>query len=225
MFYSYKKTVQIDSIIEDLEKIISSNELNSSIISDNLDLKKFEDSTKHETFLADYKKIHSCLLEYDECSVSDFNKVHNLLFNIEDDQPHYRDHEMYYISKRGYKFSQEHFCKAYDIEAGIDQIFQYIKNETNHSIIKSLVVQFNIMKIHPYSDGNGRVASLWQQLILYREFPQLNALNMYNLQNSNRDKYFISLSQSERTKSVNPFIIYMTSALASYLKSITHNSN
>lgn len=48
----------------------------------------------------------------------------------------------------------------------IKDLFNWAEQEDTPDLIKSCVVHFEIEMIHPFSDGNGRMGRLWQNLIL-----------------------------------------------------------
>ena len=54
------------------------------------------------------------------------------------------------------------------VELLINQLFNFIKNKKDeiHPLILSSIFHYEFVFIHPFSDGNGRTARLWQNVIL-----------------------------------------------------------
>ena len=55
----------------------------------------------------------------------------------------------------------------------IDDLFKWMNSEKNnvHPLILSSVFHYEFVFIHPFSDGNGRMARLWQTAILTKWKP------------------------------------------------------
>ena len=51
----------------------------------------------------------------------------------------------------------------------INQLFNWMKENKNviHPLILSSIFHYEFVFIHPFSDGNGRMARLWQNILLY----------------------------------------------------------
>jgi len=50
-------------------------------------------------------------------------------------------------------------------------LFSFLKNDEDPVLIKSCVFHYEALFIHPFMDGNGRMARLWQTLILLKSYP------------------------------------------------------
>lgn len=57
-----------------------------------------------------------------------------------------------------------------------DDLFKWMNSEKNnvHPLILSSVFHYEFVFIHPFSDGNGRMARLWQTAILTKWKPIFN---------------------------------------------------
>ena len=64
-----------------------------------------------------------------------------------------------------------HVCPPPEqIDKLMNQLFDWMKKNDKeiHPLILSSVFHYELVFIHPFADGNGRTARLWQNVILYR---------------------------------------------------------
>ena len=73
----------------------------------------------------------------------------------------------------------EHIALPYqNVPFLIKDLFQYLKDKSEISLIKSCVFRDEMEFIHPFMDGNGRMGRLWQTVILMMN---VLFLNIYRL--------------------------------------------
>ncbi len=88
-------------------------------------------------------------------------------------------------------------------------LFRYLKDKTELTLIKSCVFHYEMEFIHPFMDGNGRMGRLWQTLILMSEYPVFGSLPFETLISQNQDAYYKALSDCDKEGKSTRFIIYM----------------
>jgi Fic family protein len=96
-------------------------------------------------------------------------------------------------------------------------LFQYITNSEELTLIKSCVFHYELEFIHPFQDGNGRMGRLWQTLILMQEYPLFAFLPFENLIHQSQTTYYQALSDSDKSGHFTPFIEYLLGILLTAL--------
>jgi len=85
-----------------------------------------------------------------------------------------------------------------------------INDEDNtNAIIKSLLIHHEFERIHPFSDGNGRMGRLWQTLILSEWKPLFRYLPVESMVYANQREYYEALNKSTEMSDSAPFIEFM----------------
>jgi Fic family protein len=87
-----------------------------------------------------------------------------------------------------------------DIESAIDSVCDYINSEENfeHPIIKGIILHFIIAYIHPFIDGNGRLArALFYWYSLKKGYGTMEYLSISKAIKADRGKYDLAYLLSE----------------------------
>ena len=85
------------------------------------------------------------------------------------------------------------------ITTKMNELFEYLKNSDDLTFIKSCVVHYQIQTIKPFEDGNGRMARLWQRLVLNAEYPVFEFLSFENVIANSQKEYKALLSKKDLT--------------------------
>ena len=104
-------------------------------------------------------------------------------------------------------------------------LFSYLKDEDELSLIKSCVFHYEMEFTHPFLDGNGRMGRFWQTLILCYEYPVFEFLPFETLINESQDEYYQALSISDKMGKSTVFIEYMLGVINTSLESILNYNN
>ena len=91
----------------------------------------------------------------------------------------------------------------------MNDLFKYLKNEDELTLIKSCVFHYEMEFIHPFADGNGRMGRLWQTVILMKDYPVFEFLPFEALISQTQQDYYNALAQSDKAGKSTLFIEYM----------------
>ncbi len=88
-------------------------------------------------------------------------------------------------------------------------LFNYVKNKEELTLIKACVFHYEMEFIHPFLDGNGRMVRLWQTVILMNEYPVFEFLPIETIISATQENYYKALSISDKQGKSTVFIEYM----------------
>lgn len=91
----------------------------------------------------------------------------------------------------------------------MNDLFAYLQNEDELTLIKSCVFHYEMEFIHPFLDGNGRMGRLWQTLILFNQYPVFEFLPFETLISQTQQEYYEVLSRCDKAGKSTLFIEYM----------------
>ena len=168
-------------------------------------------------------KVYEKLDEYNFLSEKSFLNAHQeLMKGLISSAGKYRKQGVGIV--KGTKL--EHVAPPYKkVPYLMKDIFKYIKDSDELTLIKSCVFHYEMEFIHPFIDGNGRMGRLWQTLILMSEYPIFEFLPFETLISQTQDDYYKSLAISDKSGKSTFFIEYMLGVINKSLESILTYNN
>ena len=103
----------------------------------------------------------------------------------------------------------------------IKDLFKWLKQATDHLLIKSCVFHYEFEFIHPFADGNGRLGRLWQSLILTRLHPLFQHLPIETMVHDRQMEYYQAINASNAKNDCGIFVDFMLREILNALKQHT----
>lgn len=100
------------------------------------------------------------------------------------------------------------------IEERMKQLFAYLEDSNDSAVIKSIVFHFYCVYVHPFCDGNGRIARATSSAYLGKNgFEFFSNVPVSKVINESLSRYYHSIAVSEELHKNNiditPFVVYM----------------
>lgn len=166
-----------------------------------------------------YEKLNS----YTYHSEKDFLQAHKVLMSgLISDAGKYRNQGVGIVKGNDI----EHLAPPYqNVPYLMKDLFEYLKDEDELTLIKSCVFHYEMEFIHPFIDGNGRMGRLWQTVILKKDYPIFEYLPFETLISATQDEYYKALSLSDKSGKSTPFIEYMLGVMERSLAELLNYNN
>lgn len=142
-------------------------------------------------------------------SVEDLKKIHKTLtFLIEKDAGKFRNHgECVRDGERIIFVAPPENM----VNPLMNQLFDWMRKskETVNTLILSCIFHYEFVFIHPFHDGNGRTARLWQTAILSHWEKAFTYLPIESMIKKNQEEYYTAIQNCNNVGKSNEFIEFM----------------
>ena len=78
-----------------------------------------------------------------------------------------------------------------------EQLFRYLCDSDDSVLMKSVRFHFGFVNIHPFADGNGRTARLWQTRLLMEYHPIFEYLDVESMIFEHRPEYYARIREAQ----------------------------
>ena len=109
----------------------------------------------------------------------------------------------------------------------MEQLFSWMKqnSETVHPLILSCVFHYEFVFIHPFSDGNGRMARLWQTILLTEWNPVFQYIPLESQIEKFQNGYYAAISACNANGNSTQFIEFMLARINEVLDEVLKQSH
>ncbi|MBO5412901.1 MAG: Fic family protein [Clostridia bacterium] len=142
-------------------------------------------------------------------SVEDLKKIHGILtFLVEKDAGKFRNHGEGVYDGDVCIFT----CPPHKLVPDLmDNLFNWMNEvkDTISPLILSCIFHYEFVFIHPFHDGNGRTARLWQTAILAHWEKAFTYLPIESMIKKNQEEYYTAIQNCNNAGNSNEFIEFM----------------
>ncbi|MDF7800284.1 Fic family protein [Pontiellaceae bacterium B1224] len=79
----------------------------------------------------------------------------------------------------------------------MEGLFTYLRESDDSTLLKSVRFHFEFVNIHPFGDGNGRTARLWQTRLLMEYHPVFEFLDVESMIFEHRPEYYACIREAQ----------------------------
>ena len=179
----------------------------------------------------DIQEVKNAYKAYEEIdninpySIDDLKKIHKILtFAIEDDCGKFRNHgEAVYDGDIQIFMAPPHRM----VPTLMNNLFNWMNNEKDNvnPLILSSVFHYEFLFIHPFSDGNGRTARLWQTTILAHWKSLFKYIPIESIIRKHQEEYYTAIQSCNNAGNSNEFIEFMLEVINEAVDGMISTSN
>ncbi len=219
-----RRNNRIKSIYSSLA--IESNSLSFNQVKDVIDGKMVIGSQKE---IQEVKNAYDAYLKINDVNpykLNDLKMIHGIMTNlIIDDAGFFRKGDEGVFDTKG---RCVHICPPPgQINDLMINLFEWMKQKKNeiHPLILSSVFHYEFVFIHPFSDGNGRMARFWQNVILTKWEPIFEYIPIESEIKEFQDEYYIVINSCNAKGDSTLFILFILDMIDKVLNKLIDNVN
>ena len=113
------------------------------------------------------------------------------------------------------------------VEKLMNDLFTWMEEEKNniHPLILSSIFHYEFVFIHPFSDGNGRMARLWQNIILSKWKDIFKYVPIESQIKNYQDRYYKVINECNNIGDSNIFIEFMLQMIDEVLEALLRKAS
>ena len=204
------------------------------IEANSLSLTEVRDVINGHLVLGDQKEIHEVknaysayekIPEIDPMNVRDLKKIHGIMTeNIITESGKFRKGAEGVFSGGKCIFIAPPPELVPDL---INDLFRWMKKNEDivHPLIMAAVFHYEFVFIHPFSDGNGRMARLWHTVLLYRWRNIFEYIPLESQIEKYQQEYYDAISKCHAKGNSDAFILFMLKTISNVLDEVISQSS
>ena len=171
-------------------------------------------------------EAYKLIKEVNQYSIKDLKKVHSVMtYLIVDESGEFRKGNEGVFDENG---NCIHVCPPPEqVDGLMKQLFNWIKTNNGivHPLILSSVFHYEFVFIHPFKDGNGRTARLWQNVILsnweeiFEYVPIESQIKKY------QEEYYSAIANCDHNGNSTEFIEFMLKMIDETLEDLMDSTS
>ena len=169
---------------------------------------------------------YNLIKEVDCYSVKDLKKIQGIItYLLDDESGNFRKGNEGVFDEKG---NCIHICPPPEqVERLMQNLFKWMKNAKLlvHPLILSSVFHYEFVFIHPFKDGNGRTARLWQSVILSKWEEIFEYVPIESQIKKYQDEYYKVIAYCDHEGNSTKFIEFILKMIDESLKELLENTN
>lgn len=163
----------------------------------------------------DIQEVKNAYQAYDELdtlnpfSIEELQRIHSqMMFLSIENNGQFRNHEEAVYDGDNIIFVAPPAKRVTDL---MESLFTWLNQakKTMHPLLYSSIFHYEFVFIHPFTDGNGRMARLWQTAILADWEPAFRFMPIESLIKKYQNKYYEAIHNSNQEGNSNQLIEFM----------------
>ena len=155
-------------------------------------------------------EAYKLIKDVDPYSIKDLKKIHGIMtYLVTEESGEFRKGNEGVFDEKG---NCIHVCPPPEqVDGLIKNLFKWMKENENtiNPLILSSVFHYEYVFIHPFQDGNGRTARLWQNVILSNWEEIFEYLPIESQIKKYQEDYYKSINNCNKSGNSNEFIEFM----------------
>ena len=202
-----RKQTKINSVHSSLA--IENNKLSLGQVKDVINGKMVIGKQKDIQEVKNAYKAYEMLKEINPYSIKDLKKIHKIMtFLTVEQSGEFRNGPEGVFDGEDCIF----ICPPEEmVHPLMNNLFDWLKKNKDiiHPLILSSIFHYEFVFIHPFSDGNGRMARLWQNLLLYQWKDIFEYLPIESKIHKYQKEYYNAIAECHKNGNSNSFINFM----------------
>ena len=205
---------------------IEANSLSFDQVKDIIDGKKVIGPQDEIQEVKNAYEAYKLIKEVNQYSIKDLKKVHGVMTYLTvDESGEFRKGNEGVFDENG---NCIHVCPPPEqVDELMKQLFKWMENNNGivHPLILSSVVHYEFVFIHPFKDGNGRTARLWQNVILsnwekiFEYVPIESQIKKY------QEEYYLAIANCDHNGNSTEFIEFMLKMIDETLEDLMDSTS
>lgn len=205
---------------------IEANSLSFDQVKDIIDGKKVIGPQDEIQEVKNAYEAYKLIQEVNQYSIKDLKKVHGVMTYLTvDESGEFRKGNEGVFDEKG---NCIHVCPPPEqVDELMKQLFKWMEDNNGivHPLILSSVFHYEFVFIHPFKDGNGRTARLWQNVILsnweeiFEYVPIESQIKKY------QEEYYSSIANCDHNGNSTEFIEFMLKMIDETLEDLMNSTS
>ena len=171
-------------------------------------------------------EAYKLIKEVSQYSIKDLKKVHGVMtYLIVDESGEFRKGNEGVFDEKG---NCIHVCPPPEqVDELMKQLFKWMKDNNGiiHPLILSSVFHYEFVFIHPFKDGNGRTARLWQNVILSNWEKLFEYVPIESQIKKYQEEYYLAIANCDHNGNSTEFIEFMLKMIDETLEDLMDSTS